>query len=130
MTPYTRINLERLTFLAQTYVSKELVDEFALAPSVRVMEEYACNALIYQLRQEVLSQHLDRATVRYPENWREGAKEALYTWLSRHWPWFGEYAAERWAVRYRVVEIDVKALYPKIAMPEHRSIVTVLRREG
>lgn len=126
---YETVNLERLTFAVHHAVSRELIDEMATPIQAGWLSNRIADELVYQVRVGIASQHLDRATVRYPADWKQSVKAALYQWCKWHWPWFGEYAPKRWPVREHVVTINVKALYPKIAMPDQRHTVTVLRQE-
>ena len=92
------------------------------------------DTLVYNLRIGIAAQHLDKAVVKYPLNWREAAKQVLYHWCSYagggHWPWFGEdFGPKRWPVQENVITIDVKALYPKIAIPDQQHTVQVFRQE-
>ena len=116
------VTLERMAFSVQQYISKDLFD-FGMQPKVQVIE-YAAHQLAMQVRQYVYGEHLDARTVRYPATWRDAVKDRFYAWLrSGHWPWGADLLEPRYPVKWQEVTIDVKALYPKISMPqEHHSI--------
>jgi len=113
-----------------------LLERFRLTWSRRIPEHTLANArtewvidrvtegAIYTIELELYGEHLDRTKVRYPKDWFEHAKEALYTWLGKgwddgHWPWFGAYCRKHWPVQYMEVEVDVRALYPSLPGTEH-----------
>ena len=128
---YHKVVLDRLVFAAQTAVSKNLIEDLASPLQTQWVESHIRDAMVFQIRTGIAAQHLDRAVVRYPATWREAMRAAFYAWCARgHWPWFGDYGPKRWPVCEHVVTIDVKALYPKIAMPSQRHTVMVLREEG
>lgn len=123
------IDLERMTFAAQQVIGRHLANEFAMPVQAR-FQERMYGDLALQVRLEVFAQHLDRATVRYHETWRDAVKDRLYAWLrSGHWPWGADLAERRWPIRWHETIIDVKALYPKIGFPHERHSVTVVRIE-
>lgn len=118
------VTLERMTFAVHQYISPELAADFGNAPSVQVLEQHVYGGLVVQLRQHVYAQSLDQATVRYPATWRDAVKDRLYSWLrSGHWPWAADLLEPRYPVGWQETTIDVKALYPKIAMPNERHAV-------
>lgn len=123
------IDLERMTFAAQQTIGAELAHDFTLPSRVEVQEQ-RYRGLAISVRQEVYSQHLERAMVRYPETWRDAVKDRLYAWLrAGHWPWGADLAEKRWPVRWYQATIDVKALYPKVGLPHERHILKVLRQD-
>ena len=127
MPSFERVDLDRLTFAFGRAISAKLVDTFAIPAEVAIIR--TADEIAFRIRQDVLAQHLERATVRYPATWREAVKAAFYVFCAAgHWPWFAEYAAKRWPVVEHIVQIDVKALYPKIACPHESHHVTVLRQ--
>ena len=127
--------LERLCFSLHQAISRDLIVDLANPVQLERVERYLSRDTVFQIRAFIAAQHLERAVVKYPTNWREAAKVALYHWCSYagggHWPWFGEdYGPKRWPVREKVVTIDIKALYPNIAMPNERHTVVVMREEA
>jgi hypothetical protein len=129
----TQATLERFTFMTRRLISQNLINDFAVEPTIETYVMHEMNALAVQVRQDLLNQHLERATVTYPETWVDACKQAFYAWLGTgetgHWPWFGEYASNRWPVTMHVTTVDVKALYPKIALPDREHVVTVWRND-
>lgn len=128
---YQRIDLERVRFAAQMAISKELIEDVATPIQTQWLEDRITDTLVYQIRTGIAAQHLDRAVIKHPLNWWEAVKAALYQWCSYdHWPWFGEDIGPKcWPVKEKVVTIDVKALYPLVAMPNEKHVVTVMRQE-
>lgn len=117
--------LERMKFAAQTRLSRDLASDFGNPPDVRFVE-YAAGELALQMRQYIYGEHLDQRTVRYPATWRDAVKDRLYAWLRYdHWPWGADLMEARWPVTWKVIEIDVTALYPKISMPHERHSIHV-----
>lgn len=128
------VTLERLAFAVNTAVSRELIDDLASPIKGEWLAREMAHRLVYQLRTGIASQHLDRATVRHPATWWDGVKQAFYHWCGYagggHWPWFGEdYGPRKWPVQENIITIDVKALYPKVAMKDERHTVVVFRQE-
>lgn len=124
------VQLERLAYLINQCISQKIVQDLvAVPPRTEVFFDHICHGVVVQVRQEILAEHLDRATVRYPQDWWEAFKEHLYAHLWVHWPWGIEYAKKRWPVLYRFITMESKALYPRLSIPNHKPIVTVLRHE-
>lgn len=112
-------------------LSRRQLDAIALHLDFWV--EQQAEQIIMNLKARVLSKQLDYKTIRYPDGALEALKAAFYRWLnphmqphSGHFPWIGEYLARRWPVRHVVVEIDVRALYPSIPIPDRCSRVIVV----
>ena len=132
--PFQTVTLERLRFGLYQVISRDLTEDLVNPVQMEWMVRHLSRDIVFQVRAFIAAQHLDRAVVKYPANWREAVKASLYRWCSYagggHWPWFGEdFAPRYWPVQERVVTIDVKALYPKIAMPNERHQVVVMREE-
>jgi hypothetical protein len=50
--------------------------------------------------------------------WKDGAREALYAWLHRHWLGrLARWAARRWPVKW--ITHDAALLFPAVSLPEH-----------
>jgi hypothetical protein len=125
--------LDRLTFAISQHISESVIEDLANPPQIRWLTDSITSSVRMVLRTDIFAQHLDRAVVKHPETWLDAVKQALYAWFGSdiygHWPWFGDYARKRWPAKIRTIEIDVKALYPKIAAPTERHYITVLRHE-
>lgn len=129
--------LERMRFLIHQAISNDLMESFAGNVDVKFSEHiqhYLTNTTLVSVRLELLGEHLERKRVTYPRDWKENCKQALYNWLHGgefigHWPWFGAYCRKRWPIMYAVVDIDVRALYPTMAIPEKGKLhITRLER--
>lgn len=127
--------LERMRFAVQRAISSHLMDGFNGNINVQMFDDrILIKAIITSVQIELLGEHLERKTVKYPRDWKENCKQALYNWLHGsefigHWPWFGAYCRKRWPIMYTVVDIDVRALYPTMAIPEKGKLhITRLER--
>lgn len=105
---YTTETLEKITFMVQTYITQELAKDFAIAPQIHVFIDQWFDNIVLQIRQSVLSQKLDEISVRYPADWWQAVKERFAPrWFRRRWP-----------IEWNKTTIDVRAIYPKMAMPD------------
>lgn len=98
--------LERFIFAARAWVSQSLIDDFAI--ETQVILRQITEDVVFELRQVVLGQHLERARAEYPADW----------WQAFKVRWFPAWAKKRCPVRMTVIEIDVAALYPRIVAPD------------
>ncbi len=120
------VTLERMKFAAQQHISRALLDDFGNVPDVSILEDHWYGGLAIQVRQYVYGEHLEDRTVRYPATWRDAVRDSLYAWLrSGHWPWGADLMEARWPIKWQEVSIDVKALYPKISMPQERHSIHI-----
>ena len=108
---FERIDLEKFWMMAQTYLSKELLEDFAM-PAVLGVRGTAAGAMLDMLlllvKQEVYGETLGTLEIKRPATWWQMLKE-------QHAPyWF----KRRWPVRYTTEMYDARALYPKLAMPD------------
>jgi hypothetical protein len=129
---YSTVTLKRLSFMFGRAIRARSAGTFAIPPEIelgKVAFHGVVEEVILRVRQDVLSQHLERTHVRYPLTWRDAVKVAFYKWLSVHWPWGRELAAKKWPVVFKVIEIKPEVLYPQIALPEHHHVLTFLREE-
>lgn len=128
------VELERLAFAAQKVVSRELAKEFAIESKFNFAEHIGSD-LAFGVTQHVLSQKLDSRIATYPSDWKQAVKEAIQDWFGGetegkgHWPWFGSFLRTHWPVEYHVVEVDIRALYPRIALPHERNYLHIIKRE-
>lgn len=114
------VTLEKFKFVVLACVTEELASEFVNEPDVAfsLFETWAEDTITVRVKQEILGEHLERAEVRYPLNWKEAVKDRFAP------EWF----KARWPVREKVVKIDVRALYPKMSIPED-GVIHVLKTE-
>ncbi len=107
---FEHLELERFVFGAQTRISKEAM-HFAVAPKEQVREEL--DYLILTIRQEIFGQRVQSITEQWPDDWWQAVKERFAPrWFRRYWP-----------VKYHVLSVDVKALYPEICPPKHTPVM-------
>ena len=115
----TEVKLERLRLEIYQRISKELLKDFVISPSVTIeaLTDWLSDNITVRVRQEILGQQLDKVTVRYPADWRQAAKKRFAPeWFTRRWP-----------VQYDETMIDVQALYPKIALPHEQDVAVIVR---
>ena len=107
-------------------VSRQLLKHSAIPPEITARQ--IADHLVIRVRQAVASQVVDAVEYRCPASWREGVKDALYSWLGSgwskpgHWPWFGDFCRERWPVRYKIDRVEDRLLYPQIPVPDPRLV--------
>ena len=101
------VTLEKITFAVQACISPKLAQDFAIMPEARAFMDSWLDSIIVQVRQGILSQKLDEITVCYPADWWQAVKERFAP------KWF----LCRWPVEYNKTVIDVRAVYPKMAIP-------------
>ena len=114
-----QVQLEKFTAVALTKISKELADELATAPDLNVSmaTDVVCDDLTTIIKIHIWGQQLDEVDVKYPANWKEAFKEE----------YFPKSLLKRFPVKYTTKTIDVKVLYPKIALPDKEHIINVTR---
>ena len=123
---YESIDLEKFRLIALTYLTDELMEEFATPPVLDVSATAAgcmMDMLTVRIKQEVYGETLGTLEVKHPATWFQMLKEqyAPY-WFKRRWP-----------VRYAYQKYDARALYPKLALPDevhNRTWITKRWREG
>lgn len=114
------VALERFRIAALRYVSEELLRYFAITPEVDWYEHlrFVGDELVLQARQQVLGTTLERVVVEYPADWWQAFRQ--------------RWAPAWWLRRYPVCctrrTVEVRALYPKLALPasEARAVLHVL----
>ena len=110
---FERIDLEKFRVIVLTYLSKELMADFAVPPVLDV-EGTAIGAMmdmtLTRIKQEILGETLGVLEIKRPATWLQMLKEqhAPY-WVKRRWP-----------VRYATETHDARALYPKLALPDEK----------
>lgn len=110
--------LEKITFMAESQIGAALAAEFALEPRVKVYVDGWLNNLAINISQSMLSQKLDEISVSYPADWWQAVKERFAP------KWF----LSRRPVKYERTVIDVRAVYPRMALPSetHFPIARIL----
>ena len=111
MTYYREVELNKLKFGLQQYLSSELID---LKADVRY--DHFTQMIVAEITGYILSEDLKRYEFKWPRDWWQAFKER----------WFHGWLLERYPVEYMVKVVDIKAIYPdlhkKISMPpnDHR----------
>ena len=99
MKPITEIELEKIRLAILEVVSEEILDpkvDFSLHTS------FIRDDIAIRLRGYIWGKQLGKHSVTYPEDWWQAFKER----------WFPKWVLGRYPVRYKIFEVDVKALYP------------------
>ncbi len=104
----TEATLEKITLAVQIPISMGLAKDFAIEPQVHIFMDELLNGLVIQVRQGILSQQIENIVVMYPADWWQAVKERFAP------EWF----LERWPVEYNKTVVDVRAVYPKMALPD------------
>jgi len=110
--------LEKITFAAKLRISAQLVEDFIYESQVKVFYDAWFDDIVVIVRQGILSQKIDEITVRYPADWWQAVKERFAPgWFRRRWP-----------IEWNKTVVDVRAVYPKMAMPEetHSPLTRIL----
>jgi hypothetical protein len=106
------IALERMTWTTTVVLG----EHFAIAPKAEVLD-WMTNHACLSIRQDVLGQVIDRQDFEYPADWWQAFKERWFpAWLLKRFP----------VVRVGYI-VEVKALYPKIALPDSEHFLHVTR---
>jgi hypothetical protein len=118
------VQLERLKLCILTHLSAELCHSFGEPPEVAVTDalDFLTDDIGIRVVQKVWGRELQRQEVKYPANWWEAVKDR----------WLPAWAKGRWPVRYRVVTLTARELYPRLAFPPETvrgQVVTVDRSE-
>jgi hypothetical protein len=115
------VDLEKIKFAVLAYVSKELAEEFAIAPTAKITDHlnWFSEQIVLQIRQDVFGKQVDIVEIRYPADWWQAFKER----------WFPKWLLKRYPVIETIETIDIKALYPTINIPNHRAIINVWETE-
>lgn len=112
---FNTIELEKFMVGAETAITKELLNDFAIPPDVRVSmyERFWQDAIVVQVRQAVYGEELQE--IKYPADWWQAFKER----------WFKPWMLKRWPVKHRCY--SVRAFYPKVSAPDLTHTVQLLR---
>lgn len=118
------VQLERMKLVIMTRLSAELCRSFGESPEVAVTDalDFMTDDIAVRVVQRVWGRELQRQEVKYPANWREAVKDR----------WLPGWAKKRWPVRYRVVMLTARELYPRLAFPPgtvRGQVVTVEKSE-
>ena len=109
---FERIDLEKFRVTAQMYLSRELMEDFAVPPvlNLSLHARWSADTIALRVKQAVYGETLGILEIKRPATWLQMLKE-------QHAPyWF----KRRWPVRYATETHDARALYPKLALPDEK----------
>jgi len=106
--------LERLTYTAQTTISREMTDYLAIEPEVSIMPMIA-DDLCVEVRAHIYGRTASQDEVRHPMDWWEALKDRF----------FPQWAKRRWPVAYMVYTMTARELYPKVKLPNQSPVIVV-----
>lgn len=113
------IEVSRLTLPIERYHVQRWVSNKALQgiPSPILYMQDAVDNMQLELSMRIATQHLDMIEEKYPADWWQAVKERFAP------RWF----LVRYPVNYKHFRLEAKALYPKLAIPEHAPVVEFAR---
>ncbi|NIR18000.1 MAG: hypothetical protein GWN86_30505 [Desulfobacterales bacterium] len=110
--------LERLKIGARCIASGEIIAAMQVNPaSVKAFADIMSDNVILDFVHYFAAQSLGQIEEKYPADWWQAFRERFFPkwWL------------KRWPVKHKVVKIEAKAIYPKIAMPKDRPYIIGLK---
>lgn len=113
-----QVNLERLKLVIIERISTDLLDstvDFSLHE--RFLYDDVCMRIKGFVWAEEKSAQYQK--IQYPYNWWEAFKER----------WFTKQMLKMWPVKYKIIVIDVKTIYPtlKAKIPKHERVLSIRR---
>ena len=110
--------LERFKYAIQEYLDAQLVNELADMPAVEFQQHvsFIGDELLLALRGKMLGETLERISASYPVNWWEAVKARF----------FPEWAKKRWPIQYAKIELEARALYPRLSLPKEPHFITLM----
>ena len=114
--------LERMKLIVLNSISEELLDDFAIPPTLEAstMMDWLSDSITLRLKQEVYGRQLDTVEAEWPADW----------WQAFRQRWFPAWALRRWPVKMHTVRLEAKELYPKLALPDHKPVLWLRRFDG
>ena len=115
------VRLGRMKIVALQYITKELAEQFAIAPKVEMsmLGSFMLDEIVLRVVQEVYGHQVESKSVRYPADWWEAFKNH----------WFPEWMLKRWPVRWNTEKLEAWEVYPKLSLPDREPRI-VIRRTG
>lgn len=111
------VELEQVQVMARRVIATKLAEDFAIPAEVTVerLLDYDQDYVVLTVRQRVLAQAMDKVMVYYPATWWDGFKARHFPgWLKAVFP-----------VENASIEFDVRAYYPRIALPHDEHHVRI-----
>ena len=102
-------------------VTEELADTFAMPVTVdtSLHMSFMANDIVFRIKQEVAGRIADEVEARYPADWWQAVKGR----------WLPGWAGRRWPIKETVVKLTARELYPKVALPEYKHVISLTRTE-
>lgn len=114
-----QVQLEKMALAFQQMIS----DEILLDTSVK-LHRFSQDMIIEQVRIWVWAKRDDMVHqhIKYPADWWQAFKER----------WFPKWLIESYPIRYKVIDLDVRELYPRFkpALPDEERVLTIIRRDS
>jgi hypothetical protein len=111
------VTLEKYKFAVMTYVTEKLLDELAEMSNAewKTAVEFTGQDFVLQVRAIIWGREVQRQEHRYPADWWEAVKERFAPeWFKRRWP-----------VRYTMITLKARELYPLVSMPHKEHTIVV-----
>lgn len=110
------VELQKMRAIAIQFISRELADHIVNNPTVEVLEDTLGgirDAILVRVGVPVAGRVIDRQEVKYPASWKDAVKARFSPgWVKRRWP-----------VKYTVVTMTARELYPKLSMPDRHPTI-------
>lgn len=107
------IKLERLKLSIQEAISCDLIQDATI--DIDRLGGMVAEQLIVSMRAHIASQELDYVRIEYPETWWDAFKER----------WFPELLKKVFPVKYHTTEVEARALYTELVIPEFQTTLYV-----
>lgn len=106
---WNEIKLEKLRWTLMTHINEEIAGEIVNAPQVDVQHDnYISDLFAVRAIFDFLGANMESISAKYPANWKQAIKERFAPeWVKRRWP-----------VRYTVVTLFARELYPRMKLPD------------
>lgn len=113
--------LRKFVFDLQTMITGNLIEDQLMG--MDWFYEQTRDLLILKFESWMYGEIVDTHTVKYPRDWFQHLKQrVLPRALEKYWP-----------VKYKIVEIEIQALYPglrkKLHFPNEKNVIHVVRKE-
>jgi hypothetical protein len=111
--PFDTIELESFRYA----ISKAISNKLAMEADIRFLQDYFVDQTVMTIVQTIYGKQILEYHDKYPLDWWQAFKER----------WYPTWAKEKWPVKYKYIDYDVRELLPTINIPRHPShIVTKL----
>lgn len=110
MDEISAVTIEKIRVTILDVVSRDLL---GATVDVSLHTSFIRDDIAFRVHGFIWGQYLDKHSVQYPTDWWQAFKER----------WYPKWLLAKYPVRYKVFEVDVKALYPdlKYDIPGHKA---------